>query len=411
MSRGTAVILANTVFEIDNRVRKEAEALTAAGFRVTRVGFIRFVDDARHESTDAGDIVRIPNARGMKPQVRETVAAGGASRPKSVRARVKGLAKHFITNGLIHDVLNYLVRIEQNRLLFERVAPMAPDLVISVDLLTLPAGSMLKRKTGAALVYDSHEFAVGQANYSWLRRNLYRRMERRHIRTADRVVTVGPVLAREMSVLHRVREPEVVYNGPSECTQEPTTVHAPVRILFQGGLHANRGLLPLVVGMVRLRGKAVLTLQGYGVMEPQLRDAVHRLELDDAVSFAGRYDPRDVIALGRDHDIGIIPYPMTTKQLEITTPNKVLDYLGAGLAIATVDAPGITEVFDVDTCGVTFDPRDVDGMFDVLDGLVSDTARLTAMKRASCLAGDDFVWSRQAAVLLDVVDQVTGERE
>lgn len=260
------------------------------------------------------------------------------------------------------------------------------------------------------LIYDSHEFATEEhADWSGFRRMLFRSLERRLIREADLVTTVGPVLARELASLHRVPEPVVVFNGPDEVTIHAAPAHLPVRLLFQGGFRPGYGLIELVSGMGRLRGKAILTLQGFGVVEPELRETVSRLGLSDIVVFDGPYDPADVVRIGRDHDVGLIPYPLSNKQFLVATPNKLMDYLGAGLAIATVDAPGITRVVDMGRCGVTFGDSDPQGMFDALEGFVSDPEAVSAAKRESGRLGAEFVWENQWRKVADAIDAALGD--
>src|SRR5262245_39311371 len=75
-----------------------------------------------------------------------------------------------------------------------------PNVIHANDWAVLPIAVMTKKATGARIVYDSHEFASEEHGERWLWRLLYRphvcATELAGLREADRVVTIGPGIAR-----------------------------------------------------------------------------------------------------------------------------------------------------------------------------------------------------------------------
>lgn len=372
----------------DARVRKEARSAAQAGYPVVIVA-LRVGDAPEREIWEPDPGIPIEILRVGRPM------------------RGQG-------NAVTRRLRNYfdLKRIQRAYAITTALV-VKPDLIHANDLDALPAAVTVKRLFGTALVYDAHELYeerfVGRGLVDFvmvtLQKLIFRLWEARLIRHADAMVTVSPLMAEEFARKYDMPAPEVVLNGPQSVLSPPSPVHTPVRIFFQGAFGENRGLVPLVQGMGRLRGRAVLSLQGFGGVERKLRSIVADEGLEDVVRFIEPCPPDRVVECGWEHDVGVISYPLTTKNLALTTPNKVMDYLGAGLAIASVRAPGITRVLDIDACGVTFDASDSNDMFTALSELVAEPERIAQMKSVSIEAAPQYVWEKQARVLLNTYER------
>ena len=104
------------------------------------------------------------------------------------------------------------------------------------------------------VVYDAHEYVPGLSRYhprtprfiaAWAQH------EREYIRSADRVITVSPAIARRLQTEHRLdREPTVIINTPSQF--EGTADVDDLR--SQVGLADDVPLLVYSGGVTRARG-------------------------------------------------------------------------------------------------------------------------------------------------------------
>jgi hypothetical protein len=139
------------------------------------------------------------------------------------------------------------------------------------DLDTLRPAYRAAHASGATLVYDAHELSVEGGNYRWWQLPIMRRRERRFSARADGWLTVNHRIGDELSERYGIPKPVVLYNAPTDRVDRAAPVHRPVRLIFQGQFFYDRNLGELVRAMSRLRGRAVLTLQGWGEAEPELR--------------------------------------------------------------------------------------------------------------------------------------------
>jgi glycosyltransferase involved in cell wall biosynthesis len=215
-------------------------------------------------------------------------------------------------------------------------------------------------------------------------------------------------MSETIARVHGSKRTGVLFNGPWECTSSPAAVRAPVRLFFQGFFEDDRNLEALISAMVVLRGRATLTLQGWGGCELALRELVEDLELHDVVTFREACRPTEVVACARDYDIGIVCHRGETLNHEVTVPNKVMDYIGAGLAVAGSDLPGIGSLLEHYGCGMRIDPTDAKTLARDLARMLDRPGEIMRMKNASVAACRELCWERQAAHLVAMYASLAG---
>jgi glycosyltransferase involved in cell wall biosynthesis len=80
-------------------------------------------------------------------------------------------------------------------------------------------------------------------------------------------------------------------------------------------------------------------------------------------------------------DVGIVSTRPLTRNDELAAPNKLFEYLMAGLAVAVPRLPGIAEMIDGEDVGVTFEPGSPASLGQVLTELAANPDRVTALKQ------------------------------
>jgi glycosyltransferase involved in cell wall biosynthesis len=358
----------------DARVRKEATSLAGAGYDVRVVG----VGDP------GGSLVAAPFRLNLVAAVPKATSNSRAARVLANWRGNRALEQRLLKAGLCEPV----------------------DVVHANDLDTLPVGVVLAQRLGARLIYDAHEMSSEAVGLNPLIAEWRRRREKRLVKEVDAVVTVNPCIAAEMSARYGVPLPAVVYNGASSCRASSVPTHSPVRVLFQGQFFADRNLEDLVTAMESLRGRAVLTLQGWGEVETSLRGLVDRLALKETVRFVEPVPPAGVVAAASDHDIGVINHKDLSLNHRFSSPNKLFDYMAAGLAIVASDLPVLRLVIEDARCGVLHEPTGPDALAGVLGRLVNAPDEIARMKENAVGACDRYSWAAQEKVLLDVYERV-----
>lgn len=384
-------MLRESDYAFDGRARKQAATLTEAGAQVTMIGVGTTLP---LDLVDAGYDVRLVS---IAPRLgREDVWW-------PIRVAVNLTYTRLLEWRLRRHKAGVFMR---EPALAAAAKRLKPDVIHAYNIRTLPAAMRVKRATGARVVYDCRDLYGDVEYYEEATRAKFRAAEAEWISGADAVVTVSPVFADILQSRHGIARPAVIHNGPGEVVGSPGPVHEPVRLFFQGAYRRNRNLVALLDAMSALRGRATLTLQGFGEMESELRSQVITLGLEDAVSFVDPVKPADVVKSASEHDVGVICYKGDTLNLRSTVPNKLLDYLGAGLALAVSDLPGHRAVLDGTGAGVLMDPTSAKTIGTALARLIDEPEQIADMKRAAIETAKRFEWSAQAERLIRVYKSV-----
>lgn len=367
----------------DSRVLRHARALADAGYAVTILGEAPL-------PADAG----IP--------VIELAAAKSDAR---IRA---GLALRHAPAAILPASAPALYWCSATRILaLGALVRLQPDLVVANDWRCLPLATAARRFCGARTLYDSHEFATEEAAQSRRWRLLARRhvveIESRHIRRADAVMTVSGSLARALGAKYGFdRIPFVVPNRPDATPIGPHRTGDIVSVLYHGIVAPGRGLERLVeaAGLwpphLRLVVRGPVQV-GFDALLARLAGAsAARVAIEPPVA------PRHLIAAAATSDIGIFLLDAGTAQARHVLPNKVSEYIVAGLMPVSSDLPEVRRLFEECSCGLLLPDNRPHTIAEALGSLTP--ADIDRNRQAAHSASRELTFEASRAVLLEAVE-------
>jgi len=250
----------------DARVKKEARALTEAGWSLTVLAFPEEGAPER-ETRDGMEVVRVPRSGRLRVSVRKALDARESRSGFWSRLRRHPLKTSL--GDLFHSLLY------QRRLLALALKTRA-DVFHAHDLDTLAVCALAARLRRARLVYDSHELWLHSTRHLAETGKLFRFLERLAEKTlaprADAVIAVTPGRARKMKRMYPSVSPVVVANYPpavSGGVRDPEIRRAlgaeegDFLFLYQGILCRERGLEQLVKASTMTEGSARVAVVGH----------------------------------------------------------------------------------------------------------------------------------------------------
>jgi glycosyltransferase involved in cell wall biosynthesis len=108
-------------------------------------------------------------------------------------------------------------------------------------------------------------------------------------------------------------------------------------------------------------------------------------------------------------DVGVIP-SRKTAQSNSTIPNKLFDYMAAGLAVLTSDTAPCSRIVRETGAGEVFRAGDAADLAAAVRRLADPAVRRIAGEAGRRAVLEQYNWERDAAVLLDVVERVAAAR-
>lgn len=280
-----------------------------------------------------------------------------------------------------------------------------PDAYHAHDLDVLWPAARAAKRLDRPLVYDSHEFWIEQSSLvdRPLMRALWSALERRLIGRVDRVITVSASIAQDLEARYGLEDVLVLRNLPlfreridSDLIRQTLDLPAdrPI-VLYQGGFLTDNGLSEQIEAAAAFE-QAALVLIGDGPNEAALREQVRAGGLEDRVYFIPRVPFHLLHNYTCSADVGLCLIKGSGKSFYYSLPNKLFEYMMAGLPVLASNFPEMQRVVDETAAGATADPADVDVIREQITALLEDPARRAASSRASLAAARRYNWEREA---------------
>lgn len=284
----------------------------------------------------------------------------------------------------------------------------APDLVIANDWRALPIAFAARRAGGARIIYDSHEFAAEEFADSWRWRLLARqhvvRIEDRYIRQADAVVTVSDGIADALARRYGLARPTVIANTPAWQATPFRPTESPVTVLYHGAVVPRRGLETLIESVPLWPADFRLVIRGpaQGGFDQHLHSLAG--SAGGRVAFEPAVAPDQVVPAAAEADIGIFLLSNSTTHARFAMPNKIFEYMQAGLMVISSDLPEIRRVIEAAQCGLLLADDGAQAIAACLAGL--EPANIDACKRAALARARDLNFEGEGGKLLALVGKL-----
>ncbi len=294
-------------------------------------------------------------------------------------------------------------------LLFTKV-----DVLVSNDLDTLLPNFLISKVKRVKLFYDSHEYFTEVPELVSRPRiqRIWKRIERWIFPKLKYVWTVNASIAKLYSDEYG-KEVGVIRNVPvtlkdlKKRSRMELNLPADKKILlFQGaGINVDRGGEEAVLAMQNIDDSLLLFIGGGDVISI-LKVMVERLNLTEKVRFIPRLPFDELMAYTAIADVGLSLDKDTNINYRYSLPNKVFDYIHAGLPVLSsnlVELRKIVEGYDVGLIAESHDPDYLSGR---IREMFSDKKRFDSWGENLKLAAAELCWEKEEKKLLHIFRDV-----
>lgn len=411
----TSIQMITQDVSIDRRIVLEARTLIEAGYDVTILGCADVDANCAlnlptqcDESIDGVQVQRIMTYR-QDRRYRWVYRLSDWAGRRSRRYAMIGIT-------LLNAVRN---RDTFSRIALGYVIQTKADIYTAHDLNNLQTAHQAAKVNRSRLVYDAHELFTEISN-PWvkMKKRYWSKVEGSLLPRCDAASTVNEFIAEEMGRRYKVKPPVVIYNATNppadfDPAQPPDYIRTDLGIgkerriaLYQGWMAKGRGLDKLVLAGKYVPDNIAIVLMGFGEYRTVLERLVAEAGLQHKVYFHEAVPQSRLVEYSASADVGLIPYQAVDLNNYYCSPNKLFDYIVAGLPIIANDLPFLHKMIATNGLGLDGQMDTPEQIAGLISRLLGDEALLAATRSHLLQAAKVYNWTEEGKKLVAMYEQV-----
>ena len=281
----------------------------------------------------------------------------------------------------------------------------------SNDLDTLLPNFLMSRLKGSRLIYDSHEYftevpeLIGRERI----RDIWLRIESYIVPKLKTMYTVNDTLAEVYSDKYHIPV-HVVRNVPKMNGYGATSPIINIRekysitptdhlVIYQGAVNKDRGLEELIQAFTYLPKNYHLLIVGSGDVYQTLLEKSLELELHH-VHFTGQIPFNELAAYTLQADLGVSLEKSTNLNYRFALPNKVFDYIAAGIPILVSPLTELCAILDKHDVGKLLPSHEPKDIAESIVSIFSNEAQIQQWKANTEKARAEYCWEKEEKKLV-----------
>jgi len=370
-------MLLMTAFTHDARVTKEARTLVEAGFHVV-VYALKSNETESFEERDGFFIKRI-----------------------------KVYTRYLLPKSGLFFFIKYLEYIFQN---VKTLWSEPFDVYHAHDLETLPIAFLLSIVNKKPFIYDSHELFIERENIKGFLKTIWRKIEQFLSPYPQKTIFVCDSLAEIYAQRYQVPKPEIIKNCQYLNVQNkkdvlrkilPITQHEQI-IIYQGEIASRRGVDVAIDAMNYLTGK-VMVLIGPGDYRHLLREKLKSQPKGDKIFVLDPVPWETLAEYTASANLGLFLGQNVCLNVYYILPNKLFEYLSAGLPVVVSDFPEMRRVVVGEDVGLVVDEKDAPTTAQAIDKILDDGVLYQRMSNnARRIITEKYNWEIEGEKLVKI---------
>jgi glycosyltransferase involved in cell wall biosynthesis len=288
------------------------------------------------------------------------------------------------------------------------------DLLVANDLDTLFPNFIVSKLKHLTLVYDSHEYFTGVAEIQnrpfvkWV----WKSIEKIVFPLLTNVMTVSDSIAVQYETEYGFRP--VTIRNCSRSTREIESfskVELGVNkdhllLILQGtGINVDRGGEELIDAVGETENVSLLFI-GAGDKIDFLRNKVIELNLSDRIKFFPKVPWDELMKFTKSADAGMSLDRASNINYRFSLPNKLFDYISAGIPVITGDLPEVNKIVKENKCGIIIPSVTPEEIAKAIRKLQENPGLLSELKTNAAIASESINWESESVKVTEFYSSV-----
>ena len=296
---------------------------------------------------------------------------GGINGPSVTKTIGKRSEAHLLTKRNIQNanlISKVIGTLRWGRDIGSMIRTLRPSVISCHSLALLPLSVRLKRALKCPLVYEPHELETRTMVSTGLRRIVSETYEKFLIRNCDGIIVVSESIANWYKNNYCIQRPEVVRNIPEIY---PNTKGQPERSLrekfgvpddelifiYQGYLEPGRRVEQYLRVFSELGRPFNVVFMGRGSLVEKITEASKGYQ---NIFYHRAVLPQEILLVTRGADVGLCGVENRCLSYYFSLPNKLFEFLAAGIPCLAPSFPDIRSFVDEFDCGWIHEESDAD---------------------------------------------------
>lgn len=288
------------------------------------------------------------------------------------------------------------------------------DALLANDLDTLLPNYLVSKIKGIPLIYDSHEIfcEVPELQNNSTKKRIWEFIEKKIVPKLKKCVTVNESIASYFS--KKYNTPFIyVRNIPDynkitaiKTRQELNLPIGKKIVILQGaGINVQRGAEELVESFKYLNDNYLLLIIGSGDVIDLLKENCVKFELNSKIKFIDKIPASELRHFTANANLGITIDKDTNMNYHFSLPNKVFDYIHAGIPILATKLPEIQNIITKYNIGIFIDNHNPNHIAEKINEIINSPNYLE-YKSNTVIASVENNWKAEKQKLVELINEM-----
>ncbi|ANH81021.1 hypothetical protein A8C56_08550 [Niabella ginsenosidivorans] len=289
------------------------------------------------------------------------------------------------------------------KLLFKKT-----DYILANDLDALVPAFIASKIRNKKLFYDTHEYYTGvpELKNAPFKKSVWKFFENRIFPKLETIYTVNDSVKRLYDTEYK-KNLAVIRNVPVRTVVKP--IEKPLHwknrtvLLMQGiGIHPGRGGIELLEMMKFMPDEYLLVYIGWGTQWEEILQKRTAWSLQHKVEMIPKMPPEQLKQYTPHADLGFSLDGFDNDNYLYNLPNKLFDYIQAGVPVVATAIPEVLKIIEHYHCGICLFSNEPEKMAEAVIKLYHNKEYYQTLKNNARIAAQELCWDIEKIKLQDI---------